>query len=246
MIAPSPGPNLGATEVDIVTKRESEKRRVAEAAADLVEDGMIVGLGTGSTARHAIERLGRRVAEGLHIEGIPTSIATAELSRGAGIPLTSLEDHPEIDLAIDGADEVDPKLNLIKGRGGALFREKLVARASRQFVVVVDGSKLVKVLGARAPVPVEVHPFGWKVSLSVLEDLAEKAVPRCEGDEMVRTDNGNYVVDCRFGSIRRPADLERRINAVPGVLENGLFVGMATKVLVPGPKGVRTLTRRSA
>jgi len=143
---------------------------------------------------------------------------------------------------VDGADEVDPKLNLIKGGGGAHFREKVVARAARQVVIVVDESKLVPVLGTKATVPVEVHPFGWKQTRTTLEGLWGTATLRTVGGEPFTTDNGNYVLDCKFGPIPKPEKLEREINNVPGVLENGLFVGLTDVVLAAGPGGVRTLT----
>src|SRR6266540_3642725 len=159
-----------------------------------------------------------------------------------GIPLVALEDVEAIDLAIDGADEVDPKRNMIKGGGGAHFREKVVARSAAQVVIVVDESKLVPALGAKVPIPVEVHPFGWKQTKVVLEGLWCTATLRTVGDMPFLTDNGNYVLDCKFGPIAKPDKLEREINNVPGVLENGLFVGLADLVLAAGPAGVRSLT----
>jgi ribose 5-phosphate isomerase A len=174
---------------------------------------------------------------------VPTSIATANLAKEHGIPLTSLEEFPEIDLTIDGADEVDPHLDMIKGMGGALFREKLVAAASKKVAIAVDASKLVKKLGSRVPVPVEVHPFGWKVSKARLEALGGAPELRVAGGATVRTDNDNYLLDTRFKSIRDPAALEREINNVPGVLENGLFVRLASVVFVADAKGVQKRAR---
>ena len=214
-----------------------------EAAVSYVRDGMTVGLGTGTTVAHTIRKLAEVAGEhGWRILGVPTSAATAKLAKAIGIPLISLEDVDGLDLAIDGADEVDPELNLIKGGGGAHFREKVVARAAAKVVIVVDESKLVPALGTRAPVPVEVHPFGWKQTKAALEGLWCTATLRTAGDMPILTDNGNYLIDCKFGPIPKPGKLEREINNVPGVLENGLFVGLADVVLAAGPGGVRTLT----
>ena len=222
---------------------EAQKRAAAEAAVALVKEGSIVGLGTGSTAKYAILKLGDMAQDGFEVRGVPTSIATANLAKEHGIPLTSLEEFPEIDLTIDGADEVDPHLDMIKGMGGALFREKLVAAASKKVAIAVDASKLVKKLGSRVPVPVEVHPFGWKVSKARLEALGGVPELRVAGGATVRTDNDNYLLDTRFKAIRDPATLEREINNVPGVLENGLFVRLASVVFVADAKGVQKRTR---
>ncbi|TLZ65391.1 MAG: ribose-5-phosphate isomerase RpiA [Methanobacteriota archaeon] len=222
---------------------EAQKRAAAEAAVALVKEGSIVGLGTGSTAKYAILKLGDMAQDGFEVRGVPTSIATANLAKEHGIPLTSLEEFPRIDLTIDGADEVDPHLDMIKGMGGALFREKLVAAASKKVAIAVDASKLVKKLGSRVPVPVEVHPFGWKVSKARLEALGGAPELRAAGGATVRTDNDNYLLDTRFKLIRDPGALEREINNVPGVLENGLFVGLASVVFVADAKGVRKKTR---
>jgi len=223
------------------------KRAAAEASLKHVKSGMVLGLGTGSTARHVLEGLARLVAGGTDLRGVPTSLATAEAAKLLGIPLTSLEEHPELDLAIDGADEVDPALNLIKGMGGALFREKVVASASKRFVVVVDESKLVRRLGTRTPVPVEVHPFGWRTALAPLRALGGVPELRRRDGETLRTDNGNYILDARFPPIRSPAKLAAAISAIPVVVEHGLFVGLADLVLAGTAKGVRTLrpTRRT-
>lgn len=220
---------------------EAMKRIAAEAAVALVKEGMVVGLGTGSTTKYAIEALGEMARDGFDVRGVPTSITTANLAKEHGIALTSLEECPLLDLAIDGADEVDPKLDLIKGMGGALFREKLVAAASKKVVICVDESKLVRHLGTRTPVPTEVHPFGWKVSKARLEALGARPTLRLAGASTYRTDNDNYILDCRFRSIKNPGRLEQAISTVPGVVANGLFVGVASAVLVGTPKGVRTL-----
>jgi ribose 5-phosphate isomerase A len=211
------------------------KRRVGIAAAGMVQDGQVVGLGTGSTAAYLIEELGRRIREeGLAIRGVPTSYSASILARAQGIPVRTLDDVAIIDIAIDGADEVDPARNLIKGGGGAHTREKIVASAARQFVVIIDDSKLVATLGERMPVPVEVIPMALRPVMRRLEALGGSAVVR-EGirkDGPVVTDEGNLLVDVQFGLIENPAELERDINDIPGVLDNGIFVGMADLVLV--------------
>jgi ribose 5-phosphate isomerase A len=213
-------------------------------AADMVEDNMVIGLGTGSTVFYMIERLSARVREGLNVSGIPTSYQTAMRAREYGIPLTTLDEHPVIDLAIDGADEVDPRLNLIKGRGAALTREKCVAAAAFQFIVVVDEQKVVPFLGA--PVPVEVIPFAVTPAMAQLRGLGCRPVIR-EGvkkDGPVITDNGNFVVDCTFPSISHAGQLEEAIGRIPGVVESGLFCGFADKttVIVGNEKKCRILS----
>jgi len=222
---------------------QGQKRAAAEAAVALVKEGYVVGLGTGSTAKYAILKLGDMAQDGFGVRGVPTSIATANLAKEHGIPLTSLEEVPRIDLTIDGADEVDPHLDMIKGMGGALFREKLVAAASKAVAIAADASKLVKRLGSRAPVPVEVHPFGWRISKARLEALGGAPELRTAGAATYRTDNDNYILDTRFKAIKSPAALEQEINNVPGVVENGLFIGIATIVFVADAKGVTTRKR---
>jgi ribose 5-phosphate isomerase A len=218
------------------------KRAAADASLKYVKDGMVLGLGTGSTARHVLQGLAHRIAdEGLLVSGVPTSLATAEAAKLLGIPLTSLEEHPVLDLAIDGADEVDPRLDLIKGLGGALFREKIVAAAARKFIVVVDDSKLVPRLGTKAPVPVEVHPFGWRATQACLVALGATVALRIREGETFRTDNGNHILDARFGPIRQAAKLAANLEAIPGVVGHGLFLKMADLVLVASESGVRTL-----
>ncbi|MEE8198885.1 MAG: ribose-5-phosphate isomerase RpiA [Thermoplasmata archaeon] len=219
------------------------KRRAAEAAVDRVEDGMVLGLGTGSTVRYAIERLGRRVAEGWELAGVPTSRATAELARELQIPLTTLDEHPSLDLTIDGADEVDPRLDLIKGLGGALLREKIVAAASEAFLVVVDEGKVVEGLGERAPLPVEVLPFGARRTRSRLEALGCEPTLRRAGEAPFRTDNGNYMIHCRFEGIADPRELAGRLKEIPGVIEHGLFLEMADAVFVGTAAGVKEMGR---
>jgi ribose 5-phosphate isomerase A len=219
------------------------KQRAADAAVALVTDGMILGLGTGSTAKLAVDTIGKRVADGLRIIGIPTSEFTGEQARSLGIPISTLDDHPEIDLTIDGADEVElGTLNLIKGRGGALLREKIVASASKQLVIIVDESKLVQKLGSHFAVPVEVVPFGWDSAARKLAELGAKVTLRAGSDgKPFVTDGGHYIVDCAFGPIASPSKLEQELNSIVGVVEHGLFLGMATRVIVAGQDGIRVL-----
>lgn len=222
---------------------EELKRAAGEEAARLVGEGMIVGLGTGSTMHHAIRALGKRVDEGLRMVGIPTSIETQNLARQCGIPLSNLNDHPNVNLSIDGADEVDPQLNLIKGMGGALVREKIVASASKEFVVVVDESKLVRSLGEKSPLPVEVLPFGWSMVEKKLEEKfdCKPSLRKREGTPFV-TDNGNYILDLKFERIENPRELDRELNHIPGIIENGLFLQMASLAIVAKKSGVERLT----
>jgi ribose 5-phosphate isomerase A len=219
------------------------KQKAAESAVALVEDGMILGLGTGSTAKLAVDTLGKRVAGGLRVIGIPTSEATDHQARSLGIPISTLDEHPEIDLTIDGADEVElGPLNLIKGRGGALLREKIVASASKRLVIIVDESKLVDRLDSRFAVPVEVVPFGWQATARKLQALGAKIALRTSADgKTFVTDGGHYILDCTFGPIPSPAKLDSELNGVVGVVEHGLFLGMATQVIVAGQNGVKVL-----
>jgi len=219
------------------------KQMAATKAVALVESGMVLGLGTGSTASYAIEMIGERLCDGRlrDIVGVPTSSATETLARQAGIALTTLREHSVINLTIDGADEVDPHLDLIKGQGGALLHEKIVACASQREIIIVDDSKLVQVLGTKAPVAVEVIPFGWGSYMPVLECLGCAPTLRMHGAEPYRTDEGNYIVDCRFTRINDAVKLERELNLIPGVVENGLFIGLASLVLVASQSGVREL-----
>ena len=224
-------------------ERDALKRAAAEAAVELVQDGMVVGLGTGSTAAFAVEALARRHRQGLRFVGIPTSERTAAQATAAGIPLTSFGEHRQIDLTIDGADEVERgTLNLIKGLGGALLHEKIVAAASRRLAIVVDGAKLVDRLGTHAPVPVEVVAFGLEATRAALEGLGASARLRLSpaGEPFV-TDSGNRILDCSFGPIADPARLEERIRRVVGVVESGLFIGRADPVFVADAAGVHRL-----
>lgn len=222
------------------------KRQAAERAVDFVESGMIVGLGEGSTAIYAIRRIGQLIATGAlcDILGVPCSRNVEETARALGIPLTTLDDHPAIDLTIDGADEVDPALNLIKGGGGALLREKMVAQASRREIIVVDHSKLSAALGTRWPLPIEVLEFGWKAQLRFLEGLGGQPVLRCRADgSPYRTDQGGFILDTRFGPIADPWALAAQLDARAGIIGHGLFLGLATDLIVASPDGVRHVRR---
>jgi ribose 5-phosphate isomerase A len=223
--------------------RDNLKRAAAEAAVAQVQDGMVVGLGTGSTAAFAVEALARRHAEGLRFVGIPTSERTMAQAKALGLPLSSFAEHRQIDLTIDGADEVERgTLNLVKGLGGALLREKIVAAASRRLAIVVDGGKLVDRLGMHAPVPVEVVPFGLEVTREALEVLGASARlrPAATGGPFI-TDGGHHIIDCRFEPIADPARLEQRIRRIVGVVECGLFIGRAHMVFVAQSDGVHRL-----
>lgn len=222
--------------------RDDLKRAAAARAVEFVEPGMVLGLGTGSTAEFVAEELAARVAAGLSVIAIPTSERTALLAQRLGIPLASFAEHHRIDLAIDGADEVQRgSLNLIKGRGGALLREKIVAAASARFVVVVDSDKLVDRLGAAAPVPVEIVQFGWQATAAALEALGAELVLRQSSGQPYVTDGGNFILDCHFPSIDDAAETERRINRTVGVVENGLFVGRSSAVVVASKTGVEIM-----
>jgi len=211
---------------------DREKEAAALAAVKLVRDGDIVGLGTGSTAAYAIRFLGQRVQAGLKIRGIPTSIHTQEAAASLGIPLTTLDEFQKIDITIDGADEVDPKLRLIKGGGGALLREKIVASASRNLVIIADSSKRVSMLG-KFPVPVEVIKFAEAVVANKIAAFGAEVVVRgASSGRPFITDEGNHILDCNFGQIPDPPALARRLENTPGVVEHGLFIGMASAVLI--------------
>ena len=219
--------------VSIMDAVTEAKRNAGYRAADLVKDGMIVGLGTGSTVFFAMERLGERIrSEGLRIFGVPTSNQTAMRAEEYGIPLTTLSLHPVLDIAIDGADQVTPSKQMIKGRGAAHLREKIVADAAKQFVVVIDSAKEVPVLDAA--VPIEILPFAYGSVCKKLVELGGEPVMRngVKKDGPVISDNGNYIFDCAFGKVDDPALLESAINSIPGVLENGVFAKMTEKTIV--------------
>jgi ribose 5-phosphate isomerase A len=212
--------------------QDEAKRRAAEYAIELVKEGQIIGLGTGSTAKFAIEGIGRRVSQGLSIKAVPTSLATERMARDAGITLAGLNEVDSIDITLDGADEVDDDFNMIKGGGGALTREKLVALASKTRVILIDESKLVSKLGKSRSLPVEVLPFAWAFSARRLSDLGCEARLREQDRKPMLTDNGNYILDCAFGSIEDPPALESRIKLLPGVIESGLFIRIADTLVI--------------
>jgi ribose 5-phosphate isomerase A len=225
------------------------KQQAAERALQFVEDGMTLGLGTGSTAARFVDLVGQRVKAGLRVRCVPTSQATHAQAERLGIPLTTLDESPFLDLTVDGADEIDAQLRLIKGGGGALLREKIVATASQRMVVITDASKLVVTLG-RFPLPVEVVRFGLAATRNMVEVLAADA--GCEGEIKLRlaadgkpfeTDGGNLILDCAFGQIADPEALEDALKLVPGVVESGLFLGIADAAVIAGPDGVVVLDR---
>jgi len=218
------------------------KRQAGYAGADMVKPGMVVGLGTGSTARFAIERLGKLVKEGLNIKGIPTSIESEMLALSVGIPLTTLEQDPKVDITLDGADEVDPEFNLIKGLGGALLREKMVAYATECEVILVDSTKLVPKLGSKGPLPVEVVKFEHAHTARLLSELGcDPELRKVKGktDPYV-TDNGNYIYDCKFAPFSGARQLGECIRNIPGVVESGLFIDLTDVVICASAKGVET------
>ncbi len=227
-----------------MSTQNAAKAAAAAAAAALVENGMRIGLGSGSTFLLALEALARRIAEeGLTVAGVPTSDGTAEAARRLGVPLTTLDEVDVLDLTIDGADEIDPRKNMIKGGGAALVREKIVAAAAREMVVVVDNLKQVDRLGVKFRLPVEVLQFGWKQAGHAIEATGCEIARREANGAPVVTDNGNFILDCAYGEgIEDPAFLHDALNAIPGVVDNGLFVGLAGRVIVGQPDGrTRTL-----
>ena len=221
------------------------KQQAGEYAADFVQSGMIVGLGSGSTAIFATRRIAQRMHSGelSDIVAIPTSLATEAAAIELGIPLTSLAEHPRIDITIDGADEVDPAFNLIKGGGGAHLREKIVAQATTRLIIVVDDSKIVDQLGTAWAVPVEVIPFGWQSQAAYIESLGAAITLRKDGDKPFHTDQGNVILDSKFGKIADPSALDVTLNARAGIVEHGLFIGMTRDVVVAGADGVKHLQR---
>jgi len=219
-------------ERDPMKDLDQPKQQAAKRALDLIRDGQVIGLGTGSTAKFAIEGLGRLVREGLSVQGVPTSVATERLARELAIPLVNLNEAGVIDVTLDGADEVDPDFNMIKGGGGALTREKLVALASVKRVILVDESKLVSRLGLSRLLPIEVLPFAWTLAARLLTGLGCVASLREHDGVPFVTDNGNHILDCAFGPIEDAATLEKRIKLLPGVIECGLFIRIADTLVI--------------
>ena len=218
---------------------EKLKQLAAEQVVEEVTSGMVVGLGTGSTIYYALLKLGEKVRNGLDIIGIPTSKQTEEIAIQQGIPLSTLGKHPVIDLTIDGADEVNPTLDLIKGAGGALVREKIIAHASKRLIIIVDEGKLVEQLGTNFPVPVEVVPFGWQSTQIALNQICQDSTLRPD----FVSDNGNYILDCTFDGIPDPVATELTINNLPGVVENGLFINRTDQVIIGAASGIQILKR---
>lgn len=222
------------------------KIKAAAAALSYVEDGMRLGIGTGSTAEEFVRLLAERVADGLNVQGVPTSERTARLCVELGVPLRSLDELPELDLTIDGADELDAGLRLVKGGGGALLREKIVAAASERMIVIADASKVVSELGA-FPLPVEVNPFGLTATRIAIEKLASRSGLsgelnlRVSGDGPFTTDGGHYIIDASFGRIPDAEALAGNLNMIPGVVEHGLFINLASLAIIAGPEGARTM-----
>ncbi len=222
---------------------DQEKEAAARASLRYVEDGQVVGLGTGSTAAYFIKLLGERVKSGLRVRGIPTSVRSKELAESLGIPLTTLDDCQEIDVTVDGADEVDHELRLIKGGGGALLREKIVASATKKMIVVADASKQVAHLG-KFPLPVEVIKFAQAVVAKRIRALGADVQLRMNADGTAyRTDENNHILDCRFGEIRDPEGLGRELSGIPGVVEHGLFLGMARVAVFARGSGIEEWKR---
>ncbi|MEA2053926.1 MAG: ribose-5-phosphate isomerase RpiA [Candidatus Thermoplasmatota archaeon] len=216
---------------------EKLKKMAACHVVRYVEDGMVVGLGTGSTVKYAIKKIGEMVKKGVKIIGIPTSLETEKLARNEGITLSTLNEH-EIDITIDGADQVDENLNLIKGGGGALLREKMVASCSKKEIIIVDESKIVESFSF--PLPVEVVKFGWKSVVPKIKKLG--FMPELRGDFV--TDNGNYILDCKYKNIENVGEMEKLLNNVPGVVENGLFIDLATEIIVGTADGAKSIRRQ--
>lgn len=218
---------------------EHLKKIAAEKATEEVRDGTVVGLGTGSTVYYALLKLGAMVRDGLNIVGIPTSDGTEKIATEQSIPLSTLASHPVIELTIDGADEVDAHLNLIKGGGAALVREKIIANASKRILIIVDESKVSRVLGTSFALPVEIVRFGWEATQREVNNICGKSDLRGGIENPLITDNGNYILDCHFEGIPEPEKIELQLNNIPGVVENGIFVNRADKVIIGTPTGIK-------
>lgn len=225
------------------TDLDACKRTAALKAVEYVRDGMVLGLGTGSTAKHLLMALGEKVRNGMKLRGVPTSQETADLAAQSGIALLQADEPWIIDLAIDGADQADPAFNLIKGGGGALLKEKIVAAAAKQFIVMVDYTKQVPVLGGSFPLPVEIVPFGWRSTVRQIENVTQsRALVRERGHAPFRTEAGNMIVDVHLTAIEHPRQMETALNQIPGVVETGLFVGRTDLLIVGKPAGAEVLT----
>ena len=220
---------------------EHLKKIAAEKATEEIRAGTVVGLGTGSTVYYALLKIGTMVRDGLDIIGIPTSSGTEKIAIEQGIPLSTLAAHPTIELTIDGADEVDMSLNLIKGGGAALVREKIIANASKRILIVVDESKVSRVLGTSFALPVEIVQFGWEATKRVVDKICGQSKLRGGIQNPLITDNGNYILDCHFDGIPEPEKIELQLNNIPGVVENGIFVNRADKVIIGTSSGIRDM-----
>lgn len=229
-----------------MNNRNREKQEAAKRAVDYIQPGMILGLGTGSTVHYALLEIAGRVTNGRlkHIAGVPSSLATEEKARHLGIPLTTLDDHPAVDLTIDGADEVDPQLNLMKGGGGALLREKILIQSSRRTVIIVDESKLSPRLGTNQPLPVEVLPFAKQPVEDFITNLHANVIIRKGGDgENITTDQGNWILDCYFGAIDNPSMIAKQLEERSGVIEHGLFLDTNAEIIVASKDGIKFFAR---
>jgi ribose 5-phosphate isomerase A len=235
------------TDVETMADADALKRQAALRALEEIRSGMKLGLGSGSTVAHFLELLGGALAEGTltGLVGIPSSVRTERAAADLGIPLSSLRTHPRLDLTVDGADEVTPDLDLVKGMGGALLREKIIAQASARFLIIADEGKAVARLGTRSPLPVEVVPWEWSGHVAYLEGRGAVVTVRRDASGVpYRTDNANFLLECRFpDGIDDPASLQAGLKARAGVVETGLFLGMAEKAILAGPRGVRVLRR---
>ena len=226
--------------------RERAKKRATVEAVKHIKDGFILGLGSGSTAAYAIQGIGKKIKqEGLHIMGVPTSHQAFTLAIRNGIPITTLDEHPQLDLAIDGADQIDTKLNLIKGIGGALTREKIVASVAKQFIVVADETKLTDKLGTKQPIPLEVLPFAVSTVTSKLKNMSEEIGLRKAKEKIgpIVTDNGNFILDVNFGPVENPEELNSQLKSIPGIIETGLFINMADIIYVGKQTTVQKLEK---
>ena len=226
--------------------KDALRKMAAEEAVKYVKNGMVIGLGTGRTASYALKFISDLLHSGRlkDIIGIPSSIKTAKKAHDLGIPLTNLDDHPIIDLTIDGADEIDPQLNLIKGGGGALLREKILAQASKKLVIIADEEKYVPKLGTKWAVPVEVIPFAWKTEMIFLETLgATVKIRLCDDGSIYKTDQDNYILDCRFGPLENPYKIAEKLNSRAGIMEHGLFLDITSEAIISGQDGIKHLKR---
>lgn len=231
-----------------VSLQDRLKKEAGISAVDLIESGMVLGLGTGTTARFALEEIGKRCKDGRlkNIVGIPSSLDTDKRARELGIPIVTFDEKQELDITIDGADEVDPQLNLIKGGGGALLREKVLAQSSLRNIMIVDESKLSPKLGTHWPVPIEVIPFAWKPVAKYLESLGSEPVLRMGKEGPYRTDQNNYILDANFGPIQDLERLARELGQKAGIVEYGIFIGTASEVIVAAKNGIRYQKRNDS